>query len=518
MRRHTLYKTAVIIMGGVFLAGDTAPGQVVTFRKIADTDTLVPGGTGTFSGFGQTPSLSGANVAFVGTDSADDSGIYLDVSAVLGIVADTSTSIPGGTEYFSSFSSASLSGTDVAFRGAGSTEVGVYTRIGGVLGVVADTGTAIPGGTGNFTDFDTNGPSIDGGNVAFVGSGASGQIGVYTDIGGTLNVVADGGTMIPGGSGTFSFLDAVSLDGGDVAFRGFGVGELGIYTEISSSLSVVADLDTAIPGGTGNFTTFGKGSIDNAKVALRAGDHPDLGIYSDISGQLDVVADTNTPMPRAMANFLFEGSTAPSIRGGDIAFAADGSAGQNGIYALMQGYLIRVVDRGVSLDGKTGLHFEAGPEAMSGQDIVFHVSFTDNSEGIYVATVPLDVCGNGIPEEGEDCDEGGEWTGCDADCTPADCGDGTLNTTAGEECDDGVDNSDTTPDACRTDCKEAYCGDGTVDTGEVCDDGNTVEEDACTNSCERGIPTVSEWGLIALALLLAVAGTALIRRHRPAAV
>ena len=64
MRRHNLYKTVVIIAGGVFLAGDTAPGQVVTFRKIPDTDTLVPGGTGTFSGFGQTPALSGSNVAF----------------------------------------------------------------------------------------------------------------------------------------------------------------------------------------------------------------------------------------------------------------------------------------------------------------------------------------------------------------------------------------------------------------------------------------------------------------------
>ena len=34
-------------------------------------------------------------------------------------------------------------------------------------------------------------------------------------------------------------------------------------------------------------------------------------------------------------------------------------------------------------------------------------------------------------------DDGGESATCDADCTVAECGDGTLNVRAGEECDDG---------------------------------------------------------------------------------
>jgi cysteine-rich repeat protein len=32
-----------------------------------------------------------------------------------------------------------------------------------------------------------------------------------------------------------------------------------------------------------------------------------------------------------------------------------------------------------------------------------------------------------------------------------------------------------------------YCGDGTVDPGEVCDDGNRINTDACTNSCEIAV-------------------------------
>ncbi|HYC00807.1 MAG TPA: DUF4215 domain-containing protein [Candidatus Limnocylindrales bacterium] len=64
------------------------------------------------------------------------------------------------------------------------------------------------------------------------------------------------------------------------------------------------------------------------------------------------------------------------------------------------------------------------------------------------------------------------------------CGNGRLEPT--EECDSGTGNSDTTPDACRTNCQAADCGDGTTDTGEQCDDGNTIETDDCTSECVPG--------------------------------
>ena len=44
------------------------------------------------------------------------------------------------------------------------------------LGVVADLNTPIPGGSGNFTGFGFS-PSLDGGNVAFFGFGSGGQAG-----------------------------------------------------------------------------------------------------------------------------------------------------------------------------------------------------------------------------------------------------------------------------------------------------------------------------------------------------
>ena len=53
------------------------------------------------------------------------------------------------------------------------------------------------------------------------------------------------------------------------------------------------------------------------------------------------------------------------------------------------------------------------------------------------------------------------------------CGDGTVELDAGEQCDDGPNNSDALPDRCRTNCQLAHCGDGVLDpdAGELCDLG-----------------------------------------------
>ena len=32
---------------------------------------------------------------------------------------------------------------------------------------------------------------------------------------------------------------------------------------------------------------------------------------------------------------------------------------------------------------------------------------------------------------------------------------------------------------------EGRCGDGRISAGETCDDGNAIDEDACTNACQN---------------------------------
>jgi cysteine-rich repeat protein len=72
----------------------------------------------------------------------------------------------------------------------------------------------------------------------------------------------------------------------------------------------------------------------------------------------------------------------------------------------------------------------------------------------------------------------------DVTCVPGGlCLNGTLN--APEQCDDG-NTSDL--DACTNSCLLNVCGDALLNTGvEACDDGNTSNLDACTNTCAANV-------------------------------
>ncbi|MFN0245520.1 MAG: hypothetical protein ACKV2T_01345 [Kofleriaceae bacterium] len=73
---------------------------------------------------------------------------------------------------------------------------------------------------------------------------------------------------------------------------------------------------------------------------------------------------------------------------------------------------------------------------------------------------------------------------CDAGvCVLASCGDGILH--AGEECDDGVGNTNAPNASCRPGCLLPQCGDAIIDDlrGEACDDGNRVDGDGCRPDC-----------------------------------
>lgn len=81
------------------------------------------------------------------------------------------------------------------------------------------------------------------------------------------------------------------------------------------------------------------------------------------------------------------------------------------------------------------------------------------------------VCGNGVKEAGESCDEGtenglflGNGQGCSKTCTP----------------EPTCRNAQGVTQACVT-----SCGDGNLDEGEACDDGNQFDADGCSSTCEK---------------------------------
>ena len=382
--------SALSLMGLLLSAAGKAEAATFTFTKIADTNTSIPEGPGNFITFSP-PVIDDGNVAFVGFGSSEQQGIYTNIDSSLNVVADTNTPIPGGAGNFINFLFPSLDNGNVAFTGEGSSrQFGIYTDIGGLLNVVADTSTPVPGGTGTFLSFGTL-PLLDNGNVAFRGSSVFEPQGIYTDTGGSLNVVAGTRTPIPGGTGNFISLLNLSFDEGNVAFAGIGSGfQSGIYTDIGGSLNVLVDTNTALPGGgTVNLGDPIGPVLDGRDIAF--GNTDPRGIYTIIEDSLNVVADTNTAIPGGTENFDSFGNL--SFDNGNVAFVGADSYDlsvepreQLGIYTNFGGSLTKVIDLNDSLDGKTLSDFAFTNQALSGNKIAFLANFTDGSHAIYVAT------------------------------------------------------------------------------------------------------------------------------------
>ncbi|HEV7731630.1 MAG TPA: DUF4215 domain-containing protein [Candidatus Binatia bacterium] len=93
------------------------------------------------------------------------------------------------------------------------------------------------------------------------------------------------------------------------------------------------------------------------------------------------------------------------------------------------------------------------------------------------------VCGNGIPEGTEQCDDGNDDNNddCVAGCKDAVCGDGFFYSGV-EGCDD---HNITNGDGCSSTCvvEPPVCGNNRIEAGETCDDGNTINGDACPSNC-----------------------------------
>jgi hypothetical protein len=253
------------------------------------------------------------------------------------VVVDTNTPIPGGIGNFTDFNSSRSPAIDkdrIAFEGSGSSGSGIYIKVGNTLKVVVDTNTPIPGGTGNFSDFGD--VSLDDKDIAFESLGSSEQgiqvQGIYTSIGGTLKVVADRNTPIPRSTGNFTSFANSSLDDGNVVFRGFGSSERGIYIkEVGGTLKVVVDNNTPIPGGTGNFTFFNNPSLDAGNVAFEAfSSNSELGIYTTLGGSLRKVIAPNDSLDGKIIGIVSIGPEA--LSGNRIAFTAGFTDGSGGIY------------------------------------------------------------------------------------------------------------------------------------------------------------------------------------------
>jgi hypothetical protein len=139
--------------------------------------------------------------------------------------------------------------------------------------------------------------------------------------------VADTSTAVPEGTGTFADFRFPVIGTGGLAFLGIsGDQQDGIYLFNGTTLAKAADTSTLVPGGPGHFTDFLGPSMGDGSVAFAAqGSSGEQGIYVFNGTTLSVVADTNTTAPGGTAHFTGF-STPPEISGGSVAFGARAGA------------------------------------------------------------------------------------------------------------------------------------------------------------------------------------------------
>ena len=244
---------------------------------------------------------------------------------------------------------------------------------------VADTSTSIPNGTGNLTSFGL--PAIDGNYIAFDATGSNGQDGIYawSQAGGLQRVTDNNGT------GFSTFLSPTVDVHGTAAFQG---DTSGIYTGVGggSSVTTIASASSTVPGNPGGSFFFNAldsrpASINNGVVAFEAWSRSstgvDQGIYTGPSsgGPLSLVADRSTFLPFGTGTTQMIFFNGPAINNGQVLFNANnGSA--SGVYALINGSIIRVIDSTQTLPG-TNVNFSLSegsgitPGAIAGGRVAF---------------------------------------------------------------------------------------------------------------------------------------------------
>jgi hypothetical protein len=323
--------------------------------------------------------IIGLLAVFVSTTSRSDAGNVTFVD-----VADTSTPIPGGTGNFSSFGLASINGNFIAFDATGSggqDGIYVWSQATGLQRVTDNNGTG-------FSSFQS--PTVDSnGTVALYTSS-----GVYTGVGGgsSVTTVADTSTPVPGNpSGNFSFtaLDSrpVSISNGTVAFEAFSHGgtgfSQGIYTGSASGggLALVANQQSSLPYGNGTTQySFLSGPVVNHGQLLFNADNgtggPQSGVYAQINGTIVRVVDSTQTLPGF--NFTYSAIesafvTPGAISNGRVAFFTIDPSTHGGYFGMNQ--------NGTLIDLATTN--DKAPGGQSFQDVI---GLGLNSDGSYLFT------------------------------------------------------------------------------------------------------------------------------------
>lgn len=387
--------TLLCFAATLLMASGTVHAGAFTFTKIVDTNTPVPNEVGTFSSFGA-PALDNNQLAITGFNADFDLFRYRFSGGLLNLIQDKNTTVPddGGT-FSNGILETNIGDGKAIFKGDSTTgNEGIYTHDGLSLQKVVDTNTQIPGSSDTFLGF--NFPEIDDGNVAFRGIGpTSSDRGIYAKISSSLITVADVSTLVPTLGTPFGngFGTSVQMSGDIIAFFSDatqpGFEGLYSYSISSGSLDVLVDTSIPVPGGTGGgFRGLANFDVDGDDFTFNGQENNGIGgIWTNINDTFDLVLESGvTLVPDGVGTFSFYSSLA--MDGGNITFFGRDSNGIDGIYTTLGGALTEVIDlNDVLEDGKSLTQIMFFREGFSGNSIAFRALFDDGSLGIYVASM-----------------------------------------------------------------------------------------------------------------------------------
>jgi hypothetical protein len=346
----------------------------LTLTRIAGTGTPVPGQSETFLSVSAMGLSAGG--AVIEGDYSGGEGLYrFGSDGSLERIVDSSMLDPSEFPSEDGLVAIDDQTGEVGFRSDAQTTI--YAASGGSVRVVADTTTPIPGAEPElFASFGTL--TADDGTFAFYGSNGVNVDGYYAETGGTLSLLVERETLRPGTSTPMVLFDQIRV-GEDMLFLGTGGNGPtrfeGIYRLSGGTLETVLDTDT-VPPGFGPLE-FDRIDADDDTIAfLDAGE----AVYTYDGTFLESVIDYAAigELGSITFDFHFSGTVAAvTLFNGFI---------ENEVWATVGGQPMLITERGGQFDGRT-VEF-AFVEGVAGDDLILSMFFSDGTTAAYLVTVP----------------------------------------------------------------------------------------------------------------------------------
>ena len=481
---------SAIVTGGVAhltaLGGNiTADGDLIVKGTPGDGGllTLCAGGTVTLTG---TIRVSGGGDSLGGDVTVAAGGSII----ASGPIIDASGGLGGGSiDLEAGVAKCPISGTSLPLTPGSALSVTATLDVSG-------TGGASSGGC---IDLAAAGNVTTSGMIAAQGAGSSDSGGsgadLQIDAGGSIEIdktinMFGGGPDGEGGSATLSALLDI-IQNQPIAAQGIGSEGFGGVLEMDADrlLSLRAPIDAhGGPLGGGGSIDLAGGTVE-AKAKIDAGGDGGVILIDSHPHDLPAAAGTVTVSGDLHADGAAGGGDLIEIDGCDVTVTPTGSLSASGPAAenLLEASGQMTIQSGGSLSalpaGMNRLVYRnpAKPPLVSTRSIAPPNTQMQDSTLPACRGPVVPVCGDGILEGNEDCDDGNtkDCDGCSHTCKIEVCGNGRKE--CNEECDDGnvVDG-----DGCDSNCTLPRCGNGIVDPGEACDDGNTDPNDECDANCQ----------------------------------